>query len=194
MNIKPVTLDGRHVRLEPLSLDHLDGLSDASLDERIWRWSPPAICTSADMRAYIEGALSLQEQGSALPFATIEKGSGSVVGSTRYGNIDVDNKRAEIGWTWITTSWQRTFVNTEAKYLMLSHAFDTWGCARVEFKTDAINEPSRRAILRIGATEEGTLRKHMLTPSGRYRDSVYYSILDTEWPEVRALLEKKLTD
>jgi len=193
MDIQPTTLDGRHVRLEPLSLDHLDDLTGVGLDERLWRWYPVPVHTGDDMRDYIEEALRAQQRGIAIPFATIEKGSGQAVGSTRFANIDTVNRRVEIGWTWITPDWQRTALNTEAKYLMLSHAFDTWGCARVELKTDAMNEPSRRAILRIGARKEGTLRKHMLMSGGRWRDSVYYSILDTEWPIVRAFLENKLT-
>jgi RimJ/RimL family protein N-acetyltransferase len=192
MKIQPTILDGRHVRLEPLSLDHLDCLAEIGLDERIWRWYPTQVQTRDDLRDYIEEALRAQQRGEALPFATIEKGSGLAVGSTRFANIDPVNRRVEIGWTWLTLSWQRTALNTEAKYVMLSHAFDTWGCARVELKTDAMNEASRRAILRIGASEEGTLRKHMLTSIGRWRDSVYYSILDTEWPAVRESLKKKL--
>jgi RimJ/RimL family protein N-acetyltransferase len=127
--------------------------------------------------------------GSGLPFVTVERRSGRIVGSTRFGNYDPVNHRVEIGWTWIAKPWQRTAINTEAKYLMLSHAFERLGCVRVEFKTDVRNEPSRRAILRIGAREEGVLRKHMLMSSGRYRDSIYYSVLDDEWPEVKARLE-----
>jgi RimJ/RimL family protein N-acetyltransferase len=192
MKIQPTILDGRHVRLEPLELDHLDGLAEIGLDQRIWRWNPHQVRTRDDMREYIEEALRAQQHGEALPFAIMERDSGLAVGSTRFGNIDPVNRRVEIGWTWLTPSWQRTALNTEAKYLMLSHAFDTWGCARVEFKTDAMNDASRHAILRIGANEEGTLRKHMLTSSGRWRDSVYYSILDTEWPAVRESLKKKL--
>jgi len=115
-----------------------------------------------------------------------------VIGSTRFGNIDVANKRAEIGWTWINPKWQRTVVNTEAKFLMLSHAFETWKCIRVELKTDALNEKSRNAILRIGAKEEGIFRKHMITSTGRYRDTVYFSVLDTEWPTVKQRLLERL--
>ena len=193
MDIQPTTLDGRYARLEPLAIDHLKDLTEIGLDERLWRWYPAPVRTRDDMRGYVQEALRAQQHGNALPFATIEKGSGRAVGSTRFANIDTFNRRVEIGWTWLTRAWQRTALNTEAKYLMLSHAFDTWGCARVEFKTDAMNEPSRRAILRIGAKEEGTLRKHMLMSGGRWRDSVYYSILDTEWPAIRESLENKLT-
>jgi RimJ/RimL family protein N-acetyltransferase len=192
MNIQPVTLEGRHIRLEPLSLAHHAQLCEIGLDPEIWRWTTSLIRTPEDMRTYIETALKLQADGSALPFATIETASGRAVGSTRFGNIDRANRRVEIGWTWIGLKWQRTVVNTEAKYLMLRHAFETLGCIRVELKTDVLNERSRKAILRIGAKEEGTLRNHMIVPGGRIRDSVYFSIIDREWPEVKAGLEEKL--
>ncbi len=190
--LEPLVLEGAHVRLEPLALAHLDHLCEIGLDEDLWRWTIAQVRTREEMRAYIEAALQAQREGTALPFATIEKGSGMVVGSTRYGNIDLVNRRVEIGWTWIARPWQRTVVNTEAKYLMLRHAFEVLGCVRVELKTDALNERSRRAILRLGATEEGVLRKHMLTASGRMRDTVYFSILDEEWPQVKARLEQRL--
>jgi N-acetyltransferase len=192
MNIEPVTLEGTHVRLEPLSLAHHEGLCEAGLDGDIWRWNPTPVRTSEDMRAYIEEALAGRERGSTLPFATIERASGRAIGSTRFANIDVTNRRVEIGWTWIALQWQRTVVNTEAKYLMLRHAFETLGCMRVELKTDSLNERSRNAILRLGAKEEGTFRNHMMTSTGRIRHSVYFSIIDTEWPEVKARLEEKL--
>ena len=138
-------------------------------------------------------ALDAQRAGTALPFATLDAATGEVIGSTRFGNIDLSNRRAEIGWTWLRRDRQRTACNTEAKYLMLRHAFDVLGCIRVELKTDALNQQSRAAILRIGAVEEGILRAHMITASGRLRDSVYYSILDREWPAVRERLEGMLT-
>jgi RimJ/RimL family protein N-acetyltransferase len=146
--------------------------------------------TREDLRAAIDKAFADQHRGESLVFATLERSSGSVVGSTRFMNIDHANRRAEIGSTWIAPAWQRTVINTEAKYLMLGHAFEQWKYNRVELKTDALNQKSRAAILRIGAKEEGTLRKHMVTWSGRIRDSVYFSILDTEWPEVKARLEE----
>jgi len=177
------------VRLEPLTLEHHADLCDAGLDEELWRWIPNQVRTPADMRAYIEIALRAQAEGSALPFATVERASGRAIGSTRFGNIDRVNRRLEIGWTWIGRPWQRTAINTEAKYLMLRHAFETLGALRVELKTDSLNERSRRAILRLGAVEEGTFRKHMVTESGRIRHTVYYSIIDEEWPAVRARLE-----
>jgi RimJ/RimL family protein N-acetyltransferase len=144
------------------------------------------------MRRYVETALDEQRRGVSLPFATLLKANGQVIGSTRYGNVSLENHRVEIGWTWIGRAWQRSAVNTEAKYLMLRHAFETLGCKRVELKTDALNERSRNAILRIGAKQEGIFRRHLLTDTGRMRDTVYFSILDDEWPAVRARLEARL--
>ena len=192
MHVQPVTLEGSHVRLEPLSLDHHADLCAVGLEEELWRWIPNQVRTAADMRGYIELALRAQADSSALPFATIDRASGRAIGSTRYGNIDRANRRVEIGWTWIGRAWQRTAVNTEAKYLMLRHAFETLGANRVELKTDSLNERSRRAILRLGAVEEGTFRKHMVTESGRIRHTVYFSIIDEEWPAVKARLEGML--
>jgi N-acetyltransferase len=188
-----VTLEGEHVRLEPLSEGHHAALSEVGLDPELWRWIPDRAITADEMRAYVKNALDAQAAGTALPFVTIERPTGRVVGSTRYMNIDLPNRRVEIGATWIAKPWQRTAINTEAKYLMLRHAFETLGCIRVELKTDALNEKSRNAILRIGAKEEGTLRQHVVTWTGRLRDTVYYSILDSEWPQVKAALEAKLT-
>ena len=190
--LEPVTLAGRHVRLEPLAADHLPALCEAGLDPELWRWTLSDLRTPDDMRAYVEAALREQAEGRALPFATVDAASGRAVGSTRFANASAADGRVEIGWTWIGRPWQRTPVNTEAKYLMLRHAFETLGCVRVELKTDALNERSRAAILRLGAREEGVLRKHMRSQGGRMRDSVYFSILDDEWPEVRARLEAKL--
>ncbi len=192
MDIRPVVLEGGVVRLEPLSMDHHAALCEVGLDPELWRWTLGLVQTPEQMRGYLEAALLAQAQGTALPFATRERASGRVIGSTRFGNIDRADQRVEIGWTWIARPWQRTAVNTEAKYLMLRHAFEQWGCVRVELKTDVLNETSRRALRRLGATEEGVLRKHMVTATGRIRDTVYYSILDTEWPAVKAMLEAKL--
>ena len=144
------------------------------------------------MGAYIDTALEEQKRGVSLPFALIERATGRAIGSTRYGNIDRTHRRAEIGWTWVAREWQRTAVNTEAKYLLLRHAFETLGCIRVELKTDSLNERSRAAILRIGAQEEGIFRNHMITASGRIRHTVYFSIVDCEWPAVKARLESLL--
>jgi len=193
MDITPVTLHGHHIRLEPLALAHLDGLCAVGFDDSIWRWNPrPPVRTRADMRGYIESALAQQAAGSALPFATVEQASGRPVGSSRFHGPDHEHRRVEIGYTWIAPAWQRSAVNTEAKYLMLRHAFETWGCIRVELKTDSLNEKSRNAIARLGAKEEGIFRNHMVTHSGRFRHSVYFSIIDSEWPAVKANLEAKL--
>lgn len=192
MQIAPVVLEGRHVRLEPMALHHLDALCEIGLDEDIWRWIPFQIRTRDDMLGYIKTALKLQADGTALPFATVDRGTDRVAGSTRYMNIDKPNRHVEIGSTWIGRPWQRTAVNTEAKYLMLRHAFEQLGCHRVELKTDVLNERSRNAILRIGAKHEGVFRKHVVCDSGRVRDSAWFSIIDTEWPEVKAALELKL--
>jgi len=192
LNLTPVTLEGRHVRLEPLAQTHHAALCTVGLDPELWELIPYRVATSEDMAAYIQTALNLQAAGTALPFATVHAPSGQVIGSTRFMNIDLANRRVEIGATWIAAPWRRTAVNTEAKYLMLRHAFETLGCIRVELKTDALNQRSRNAIRRIGATEEGTLRQHMITWSGRLRDSVYFSVLDSEWPRVKRDLEQKL--
>jgi RimJ/RimL family protein N-acetyltransferase len=192
MIVVPVTLEGRHVRLEPLAMGHLAGLAEIGLDEELWRWIPVPVRTQEDLAAYIETALDEQERGVSLPFALVEKTTGRAMGSTRYGNIDRTHHRVEIGWTWVGREWQRTVANTEAKYLLLRHAFETLGCIRVELKTDSLNEKSRAAILRIGAKEEGIFRNHMITASGRIRHSVYFSIVDSEWPAVKARLESML--
>lgn len=192
MKIEPITLAGKTVRLEPLRESHHAGLCEVGLDEDIWRVIPYRVTTAAEMTDYIDKARAAEQAGTVLAFATIEIASGKPVGSTRFMNIDVGNRRVEIGSTFVGKAWQRTVVNTEAKYLMLRHAFETWHCFRVELKTDVLNQRSRAAILRIGAKEEGTLRRHTLTWSGRVRDTVYFSILDSEWPEVKANLERRL--
>ncbi|HVZ85339.1 MAG TPA: GNAT family protein, partial [Polyangia bacterium] len=193
LNVTPVILEGARVRLEPLAEAHHAALCAVGLVEDLWRWSPKPLLTPADMTAYIAFALAEQAAGRALPFVTVDRPSGRIVGSTRFGNIDKANRRVEIGWTWLAPELQRTGANTEAKYLMLRHAFETLGCLRVELKTDALNARSRAAIARIGAREEGTLRRHMLTASGRVRDTVYYSVVDEEWPAVKAELERRLS-
>jgi N-acetyltransferase len=182
MKVEPVTLEGKYVRLAPLALEtHFEDLCVVGLDADLWLWTVQQIRTPEDLRRYLETALEEQRRGVSLPFATVEKASGKAVGSTRFGSISVENRRVEIGWTWIGRAWQRTVVNTEAKFLMLRHAFEIWQAVRVELKTDALNSRSRAAILRLGATEEGTFRKHMLTDAGRFRDTVYFSILNDEW-------------
>lgn len=192
MHIAPVAMEGRHVRLEPLTMDHLDALCEVGLDEDLWRWIPIQVRTRDEMAAYVRMALQWQADGTALPFATVERGAGRAIGSTRYMNIDKANRHVEIGGTWIGRAWQRTAVNTEAKYLMLRHAFEQLGCHRVELKTDVLNEKSRNAILRIGAKQEGIFRKHVVCASGRVRDSVFFSVIDSEWPDVKTALEAKL--
>jgi len=193
MALSPVMLQGEHVRLEPLAKAHLAALAEAGLDEELWRWIPVPVRTVDEMAAYVETALGEQKRGVSLPFAIVEKATGRAIGSTRYGNIDHTHHRVEIGWTWVAREWQRTAVNTEAKYLLLRHAFETLGCMRVELKTDSLNERSRAAILRIGARDEGIFRNHMITASGRIRHTVYFSIIDSEWPAVKARLEAILS-
>ncbi len=192
MPVTPVTLEGRHVRLEPLSMNHLGLLCEIGFDPELWRVGLSVIGSQNDMKSYIATALQWQAEGTALPFVTIERPSGTVVGSTRFANIDRTHRRVEIGWTWIARPWQRTPLNTEAKYLMLTHAFETLGCIRVELKTDSLNEKSRNAMLRIGAKEEGTLRNHMITQGGRIRHTVYFSVTNDEWPGIKRPLEEKL--
>ncbi|HEY1774284.1 MAG TPA: GNAT family protein [Gammaproteobacteria bacterium] len=189
----PVTLEGQHLRLLPLAAAHLDALCAVGLDPDLWRLIPSKAETPEEMRAYVELALDEQRHGVSLPFVTTLKHTGQVVGSSRYMNIDVKNRRLEIGCTWIGKSWQRSAVNTEAKLLMLQHAFEVLGCVRVELKTDFLNQQSRNAILRLGAKQEGIFRRHVLTWSGRMRDTVYFSILDDEWPAVKTGLEAKLS-
>lgn len=190
-----LTLEGTAVRLEPLRREHAQQFWDVARDslDAIFQWIPYAMTSAADFVTLVDTAFDEQQRGVSVVFATVERATGRVAGSTRFMNIDRANRHVEIGSTWIAPAWQRTMVNTEAKYLMLRHAFETWGCLRVEFKTDALNERSRTAILRLGAVEEGMFRKHMLTHSGRVRDSVYFSIVDSEWPGVKAALEKKLS-
>ena len=190
----PRVLAGRVVRLEPLSLDHVPALCEVGLDPELWRLTVSHVGSAADLRRYVEVALADAARGTALPFAQIEVASGRVVGSTRLANWAREHRRIEIGWTWVARPWQRTALNTEAKLLLLTHAFGALGCERVELKTDALNVQSRRAIRRLGAVEEGTLRRHMITDGGRVRDTVYFSIVAEEWPAVRkGLLERLAT-
>jgi RimJ/RimL family protein N-acetyltransferase len=190
----PLTLEGSVVRLEPIRRDHAELFWNVAQGdaESIFRWIPYSMITRADFQRVVEKALLEQERGESVVFATVERSSGRVIGSTRFMNIDRVNRRVEIGSSWIATAWQRTAVNTEAKFLMLRQGFEIWGCMRVELKTDALNQKSRNAILRLGAKEEGIFRKHLITSTGRIRDTVYFSILDTEWPQVKAELLGKL--
>jgi RimJ/RimL family protein N-acetyltransferase len=190
--VEPVTLEGTYVRLEPLTMDHLAGLTRVGLDADIWRWMPMSVQSPQDMRTLIDEALAEAHAGTMVPFATVERASGQPVGSTRYLSIAPAHRRLEIGWTWLAPSWQHSLVNTEAKLLMLQHAFDKLGALRVEFKTDALNEKSRTALLKIGAVEEGVFRRHMVMPGGRRRDSAYYSVIEEDWPLVRKHLQARL--
>jgi RimJ/RimL family protein N-acetyltransferase len=192
--VLPLTIEGSVVRLEPIRREHAEQFWEVAKNdlEDIFRWIPYSVKSLEDFQRLLDKTLAEQQRGESVAFATVERSSGRIIGSTRFMNIDRINRRAEIGSTWIAPPWQRTAVNTEAKYLMLRHAFEAWGCFRVELKTDALNQKSRNAILRLGAKEEGTLRRHVITWSGRVRDSVYFSILDHEWPGVKAKLEGKL--
>jgi len=177
------------VRLEPMSAEHVEALTIAGAHEVLWRWTVAKADTKDGMKEYVAAAFTDAAAGVALPFVTIDVASARLIGSTRFGNIDHANRKVEIGWTWITPEFQRSYVNSEAKYLMLSHAFEVWDCNRVELKTDFLNQKSRQAMLRMGAIEEGTLRKNTLCYGGRYRDTIYYSVLATEWPGVKSRLE-----
>jgi N-acetyltransferase len=192
IEVEPLTLQGRHLRLEPLTRNHIPALTEVGLVEELWRWIPLPVNTPQDMAAYVETALKEQAAGSSVPFAQIEAATGRVIGSTRYMNIERAHRRVEIGATWIAPAWQRTAINTESKYLLLRHAFETLGCNRVELKTDSLNEKSRNAILRIGAQQEGIFRNHMITSTGRIRHTVYFSITNDEWPAVKSRLEHRL--
>ena len=193
MIVTPRMLEGRHVRLEPLTLEHLGGLAAVGLDPELWRLTTTRVADLGDLQRYVAVALAEQRAGTALPFATVWRRTGEVIGSTRFASAVPSHRRVEIGWTWLGRQWQRTGANTEAKYLMLCHAFEVWGCLRVELKTSALNERSRTAILRLGATEEGVLRCHMINDDGSRRDSVYYSIIADEWPDTKRHLERLLT-
>jgi N-acetyltransferase len=189
MELSPLTLEGPTIRLEPLGPHHLDGLCEAGLDPELWRLTTSRVADRGGMERYLAAALANQLAGSALPFATLDRSTGRVIGSTRFGNAAPAHRRVEIGWTWLAPSWQRTGANTEAKYLMLRHAFAQWGCLRVELKTSALNLRSRAAILRLGAREEGVLRRHTINEDGSVRDTVYFSVIAEEWPGVRRRLE-----
>jgi RimJ/RimL family protein N-acetyltransferase len=192
MNVTPITLEGRWARLEPLHERHADDLAAAAGDEEIWRYMPASLMDIEQVRAWIAETLALQSSGAVLPFAIVEQSSGRAIGSTRYLDIRPKDRGIEIGWTWLARSAWRTAINSECKYMLLRHAFETLGCIRVQIKTDARNQRSRRAIERIGGQFEGILRQHIALRDGTYRDSAYYSILHNEWPAVKEQLEGKL--
>jgi N-acetyltransferase len=191
MEVKPVVLTGKHVRLEPLTEAHIPGLAEIGVGQPFWDFMLYGnLNTVDDMRNWVMDILSREKKGTDLPFVVTHLESGRVTGATRYLNIMPQDRGLEIGGTWYGPEFQRTPVNTECKYLLLQHAFETLGCIRVQLKTDLRNERSQKAIERIGAVKEGVLRNHMILPDGRYRHSVYYSILDTEWPAVKKRLEE----
>ncbi|MBI1206938.1 MAG: GNAT family N-acetyltransferase [Azospirillum sp.] len=192
MAVAPVTLGGRHVRLEPLGPAHVEGLCAVGLADGVFHWFTYPVSNKSEMIDFVKTALALQDQGVALPFATVDQASGRVVGSTRFGAIDYTNRHVEIGWTWLGRPWQRSALNTEAKLLMLTHAFEVWRCLRVEFKTDRLNTQSRTALARLGAVEEGTFRNHMVCADGRIRDTVWFSVVDRDWPALKANLVARL--
>lgn len=189
--LQPVTLAGRHVRLEPLAREHVAGLQRAAADGELWTLWYTSVPAPEATAAYVDTALDLQARGLALPFV-VRDGSGEIVGCTRFGNVDADNRRVEIGWTWYAKRVQRTGLNTEAKLLLLTHAFDVLQCAAVEFRTSWFNHASRNAIARLGAKQDGVLRNHMRMADGTYRDTVVFSIIAGEWPMVRRHLQFKL--
>jgi RimJ/RimL family protein N-acetyltransferase len=190
MEVKPVVLSGKHVRLEPLTEAHVPGLAEIGVGHDFWKYMLYGDMKSEeDMRAWVLDLLVRAEKGGDLPFAVIHLESGRVAGATRYLNIMPHDRGLEIGGTWYGLEFQRTAVNTECKYLLLGHAFETLGAIRVQLKTDSRNERSQKAMERIGAKKEGTLRNHMILQGGYFRHSVYYSVLDTEWPEVKKNLE-----
>jgi RimJ/RimL family protein N-acetyltransferase len=191
--VQPVTLEGSRVRLEPLRADHLADLSLVAFDPLLWQWTIMGPQDEVGLRRWVESALANAEAGIERPFATIDLASGRAIGSSRYLSIVPEHRRLEIGWTWVATSFQRTGVNREAKLLQLSHAFETLGANRVEFKTHAKNERSRNALVGLGATFEGVFRNHMIMPDGSIRHSAYYSVVSEEWPQIKAKLQADLT-
>ena len=192
MVVEPVRLDGRLVRLEPLEHRHIPGLMAAGANQELWRWTVEWLDTPEKLRAYLAFAEKSRDDDTQLPFVTIDQGSGEVIGSSRFLNIDRANRRLEIGYTWVVPGYQRGGVNVEAKLLQLTHTFETLGCRRVEFKTDSLNDKSRNALLGIGATFEGIFRNHMISQGGRMRHSAYYSVIDTDWPQVKRGLQERL--
>jgi len=190
LEIKQVTLEGKYVLLRPPSINDLDGLSYAAQDGEIWN-SPYAIFpTISELSKYLQDLL--KKQKAILPFIIIRKQSNKIVGTTRYLNIDYDNYHLEIGHTWIASSYRRTAVNTESKLLMLQYAFEKLGCIAVEIRTDILNKISRKAIERLGAIQDGILRNHKIMRYGRIRDTVCYSIIQSEWPQVKENLKRKI--
>lgn len=193
MNVQPVTLIGRWARLEPLRVEHAEALWPQADEPEIWRYMPYGeVDSPAKLRAVIEDLLGRQTRGTDLCFAVFDHVTSVAAGMTRYMTIDCVNRSLEIGGTWYGKHYRRTAMNTECKYLLMRHAFESLGCIRVQLKTDLRNERSQRAIERLGAVREGVLRKHMIMPDGYQRSSVMYSVIDDEWPSVKARLERLL--
>jgi RimJ/RimL family protein N-acetyltransferase len=192
MNVRPVTLEGTHVRLETMREAHADGLVEAGCGKGIFRFFPFSIEKEDEMRAYVKACVAAIASGTLLPFVTISRATDRIVGGTSFLAIDPPNKKLEIGGTWITPEFQRSALNTEAKLLQLTHCFEVLGCNRVEFKTDERNEKSRSALARIGAKEEGRFRAHYVMPDGHLRTSVWFSVIAPEWPDVKRRLAAKL--
>jgi len=190
--VRPVVLEGSRIRMEPLREDHLADLARVAFDLPIWQWTIMGAQDEAGLQRWVETALANQEAGTERPFATIDLASGRAIGSSRYMSIVPEHRRLEIGWTWVATAFQRTGTNREAKLLQLTHAFETLGANRVEFKTHARNERSRNALAGIGATFEGVFRNHTIMPDGSLRDSAYFSVIADEWPAVKAGLSAGL--
>ncbi|MEJ0007232.1 MAG: GNAT family protein [Steroidobacteraceae bacterium] len=188
----PISLKGRSICLAPLNDSYLDALCAEGLSPSLWQSTTIQLLTRDDMITFVRKALDDRDRGTAIPFVILETASGRLIGSTRFHSIDVENRHLEIGFTWISVPWQRTSVNTEAKYLMLRHAFEVMDYIRVEFRADTQNERSRRALTRIGAREEGVLRNYRISAGRGIRDLAVYSILANEWPQVRSDLEGKL--
>ena len=192
VRLTPVTLSGSIVRLEPLLAAHASDLAAVGLDSELWRLQPSMIASLDDMEAYVASALDDQDRGVSLCFVLVSQRTGTVIGTTRFMDIALAHRRLEIGATWVTSAHQRTGANIEAKLLLLRYAFDALGVQKVVLKTETLNEQSRRAILALGATEEGVLRRQFLADTGRARDMVYFSVLDDEWPAVRDRLLARL--
>lgn len=194
MEVKPIVLTGKHVRLEPMTENHIEGLAEIGIGHAFWDFMVYGAMNSVDdMRGWVKDILARAEKGTDMPFVAIHLASGRVAGATRYLNIMPNDRGLEVGGTWYGLDFQRTPVNTECKYLLFGHAFETLKCIRLQLKTDSLNLRSQTAIERIGAKKEGVLRNHMILPDGRYRHSVFYSILDTEWVEVKKRLGEMMT-
>ncbi|MCZ6533636.1 MAG: GNAT family protein [SAR324 cluster bacterium] len=190
---RSTTLTGKHARLEPLGLQHAQDLCEAGSSEDIWTYLPvPRPGNTREMESFVREALEMAATGTSVPFAIMDAQGGKAVGSTRYLDIQHAHRGLEVGWTWLGSAYQRTPINTECKLLLLQHAFEDHGAIRVQLKTDALNVRSQVAIERIGGKKEGVLRNHMIVQKGRVRDSVFFSILDTEWPEVKKNLLRHL--